>query len=100
MQQICREHPVPRNEKGARVRGWIRKDTRFGPVLNLKVRYHDERYSIEVQVPRLFQDNTVSLVRIVKGVYKYVTESMPTAKEEDIALGNPLLKQDQDRSPQ
>ena len=60
----------------------------IGPVLNTKVCFHDERYSIEVQV------------RIVNGVDKYVTESMPTAKEEDIASGNPLLKQDQDRSPQ
>ena len=61
---------------------------RIGPVLNIKVCYHGERYSIEVQVPSPFS------------VDKYVTESMPTAKEEDIASGNPLLKKDQDRSPQ
>ena len=38
---------------------------------------------IELQVPSLFQDNTVSWVRIVNGVDRYVTESMPAAKEED-----------------
>ena len=53
MQHLCREYAMPRNEKGTRVRGWIRKDTRIGPVLNIKVCYHDERYSIEVQVPSL-----------------------------------------------
>ena len=62
------------------------------PVLNIKVCYHDDRHSIEVQVPSLFQDNTVSWVRIVNGVDKYVTESMPTAKEEDIGSGKPIAK--------
>ena len=89
-----------RNEEGTRIRGWIVKNMRIGPVLNIKVCNHDERHSIEVQVPSLFQDNTVSRVSIVNGFDKYVTESLPTAKEEDIASVKPLLKQDQDRSPQ
>ena len=55
----------------------------------MKVCYHDDRYSIEVQVPSLFQDNTVSWVRIVNGVDKHVTESMLTTKEEDMASGKP-----------
>ena len=82
------------------MRGWIRSKTRIGPVLNMNVCYRDEKYSIEVQVPSLFQDNTVSWVRIVNGVDRYVAESMPTAKEENTASGNPLRKQDQDRSLQ
>ena len=57
------------------------------PVLNMKGCCHVDRYSIKVQVPSLFQDNTVSWVRIVSGVENYVTESMPTAKEEDVASG-------------
>ena len=57
-----------RNEKETRVRGWIHKNTRIGPVLNTQVCYRDERYSVEVQVPSLSQDNTVSWVRIVNGV--------------------------------
>ena len=65
---------------------------RIGPDLNIKVCYHDERCSIEVQIPSLFEDNTVSWVRIVNGVDKYVTESMPTAKEEDIAPEKPIAK--------
>ena len=73
---------MPRNEKETRLRGWVLKNMRIGPVVNIKVCYHDDRYSIEVQVPSLFQDNTASWVRIVNGVDKYVTESMPTAKEE------------------
>ena len=90
MQYLCREYTMPRNEKGTRVRGWIRKDTRIGPDLNIKVCYCYEQYSIEVKVPSPSQDDTASWVRIVNGVDRYVTESMPTAKEEDIASGKPI----------
>ena len=72
------------------MRGWFRKNTRIGPVLNIKVCYRDEQYSVEVQVPSLFQDDTVSWVRIVNGVDGYVTESMPTAKQEDTASVKPI----------
>ena len=71
MQHVCREYTIPRNEKGTRVRGWIRKDTRIGPVLNMKVCYPDEQYSIEVQVPSPFPDDTASWVRIVNGVDRH-----------------------------
>ena len=43
MQHLCREYTLPRNEEGTRVRGWIRKNTRIGPVLNIKVCYRDEQ---------------------------------------------------------
>ena len=92
MQHVCREYTMPRNEKGTRIRGWILKNTRIGPVLNIKVCYHDDRYSIEIQIPSLFQDNTASWVRIVNGFDKYVTESMLTTKEEDTASGKPVAK--------
>ena len=92
MQHLCREYTMPRNEKGTRVRGWIRKDTRIGPVLKMKVCYRDEQNSVEVQVPSLFQDNTVLWVRIVNGVGRSETESISTAKEEDTASGKPIAK--------
>ena len=92
MQHFCREYTMPRNEKGSRVRGWIRKNTKIGPVLNIKVCYRDDRYTFEVQIPSLFQDHTVSWIRFVNGVDKYVTESMLTAKEEDIASEKHIAK--------
>ena len=87
-----REYTMPRNEKGTQIRGWILKNTRNGPVWNRKACYHDDRYSNEVQVPSRFQDKTVSWVRIVNDVDKYVTESMLTAKEEDTGSGKPIAK--------
>ena len=92
MQHLCREYTMPRNEKETRVRGWVRSKTRIGPVLNIKVCCRDEQHSVEVQVPSLFQDNTVLWVRIVNGVDRYVTESIPTSKEEDTASGKPVAK--------
>ena len=92
MQHLCRQYTMPRNEKGTGIRGWIRKDTRIGSILKIKVCYHDERYSVEIQIPHLFGDNTASSVRIVNGVDKYVTEWMLTKKEEDVASGKPIAK--------
>ena len=74
------------------LRGWILENTRIGPVLNIKVCYHDDRYSIEVQIPSLFEDNTATWVRIVSGVYKCVTESMLTKKELDTVSEKPIAK--------
>ena len=39
-QHLCREYTMPRNEKETRIKGWILKNTRIGPVLNTKVCYH------------------------------------------------------------
>ena len=91
MQHSCREYTMPRFEKGTRIRGWILKNTSIGPV-NIKFCYHDDRYSIEVRIQPLLEDNTASSVIIVNGVDKYVTESMLTKKEEDIASGKPIAK--------
>ena len=76
-----------------RRRGWVLKNTRIGPVLHKKSSLSwCARYSIKVQIPSLFQDNTVSCVRIVNDVDKYVTESMLPTKEEDTASVKPIAK--------
>ena len=59
-------------EKGARKRGWILKNTRIGPVMDIKVCHLEDRYSIEILVQSLFLDRNASWVRIVNGVDKYV----------------------------
>ena len=84
MQLLCREE--------TRARGWFLKNTRIGPVLNIRVCRHEDRYSIEVLVQSLFQDRTASWVGNVNGVDKYVTESMLTKKEQDIASVKPIAK--------
>ena len=49
------------------------------------------RYSVEVKVPSLFEDQTTSWIRIVGGVEKYVREAMPI-QEEEKASGKPAAK--------
>ena len=78
MNNSCRKYTLPRSEEASRVRGWILGNTNIGPVLDVKVCFHQGRYGIEVIVVSLFRDRTVSRFRIVKGFNKYVTETSET----------------------
>ena len=84
MKNLCREFSLLRSEKASRVRGWIRGKTKIGPVFDAKVCRHQERYGIEVMVESLFRDRTVSRVRIVNGINKYVTETSKTISLESV----------------
>ena len=43
MQNLCREFTLLRSDEASRVRGWIRGNTKIGPVLDVKVCYHQRR---------------------------------------------------------
>ena len=73
------------------IKGWIQSNVRFGPVSDIKVCNQYGRYSIEVQVQSLFQDQTVSWIRIVNGIDDFVREAMPI-QEEEKASGKPAAK--------
>ena len=75
MKNLCREYTLPRSEEASRVRGWILGNTKVGPVLDVKVCLHQRRYGIEILIESLFRDRTVSWVRIVNGINKYVSET-------------------------
>ena len=90
-QSFRREYTMPRDQEGTRIKGWIQSNVRFGPVSDIKVRNHYGRDSIEVQIQSLFQDQTVSWIRIVNGVDKFVREAMPI-QEEEKASGKPAAK--------
>ena len=68
---------MPRDQTGTRMKGWIQSNVRFGPVSDIKVCNHNGRYSIEVQVQSLFHDQTVSWIRFVNRIDKFVREAMP-----------------------
>ena len=61
--------------KSSHVRGWIRGNTKIGPVLDVKVCHHQGRYGVEIMIEFIFRDRTVSWVRIVNGINKYLTET-------------------------
>ena len=84
---------MPRNDPRTRARGWVRRNTKIDPVLNIHVCHHEDRYSVEIQVRSLFQDRIASWVRIVNGVEKYVTETTETIEDEQHrALGKPIAE--------
>ena len=75
MNGSCREYTLLRSEESSHVGGWIRGNTKIGPVLDMKVCYHQGRCSVEIMIESLFHDRTVSWVRIVNGINTYVTET-------------------------
>ena len=66
-----------------RAKGWIRRSTKVGLVLNIHVCHHEDRYSTEIQIRSLFQDSTASCVRIVNGVEKHVNQTTETIEDEE-----------------
>ena len=66
------------------MKGWIRGNTKIGPVLDVAVSYHRGRYGVQIMINCLFGDGTRSWVRIVNGRNKYVTEMSEETHIEDI----------------
>ena len=90
-----REYTFFRSEETSHVRGWIRGNTEIGPVLDVKVCYHQGRYGVEIMIESLFRDRTVSRVRIMNGIHKYVTETseeIPVASVENRGTGKLFAK--------
>ena len=94
MKGSCRECILfleVRNHPDAR--GWIRRNTKIGPVLDVKVCYYEGRHGVEIMIEPLFRDRTVSWVRIVNGINKNVTdtsEEIPIASFENRGAGKPV----------
>ena len=88
----CREYTLPRSEETSRVRGWIRGNTEIGPVLDVKVCYHQGRYGVEIMIESLFRDRTVSWVRIVNGINKFVTETSEEILVASVGTGKPVAR--------
>ena len=65
MQTACREYAQHRNLKTSRPRGWIRSNTKTGPVLDVKIYPQEGRYCIDIMIESLFKGQTVSCLRSV-----------------------------------
>ena len=86
MKTLCRECTLLRDQETSRARGWIRGNTKIGPVLGVKVYFHEGRYCVDIMIESLFRDRTVSWVRIVNGINSYVTETSEEILVESIEL--------------
>ena len=91
----CREYTLPRSDESSHVKGWIRGNTKIGPVLDVMVCYHQGRYGVEIMTESFFRDRTTSWVRIVNGINKYVTdtsEEIPVASVGDRSTGKTVAQ--------
>ena len=87
--------PLPRSDQSSQVKGWIRGNTKIGPVLEVMVCHHQGRYGIEVMIESPFGDKTCSWVRIVSGINNYMTEMSEETHVESIgkkSTGKPVAK--------
>ena len=99
---LYREYTLLRDNASSKVKGWIRGNTKTGPVLEVAVSYHQGRYGIEIMINSSFGDGTRSWVMIVNGMNKYVTEmtekfKRTTSTTLETAQGNLLLTEDRNR---
>ena len=68
----CREYTLPRDEKSSDPNGWIRGNTKIGPVLEVTTSYLQGKYGVEIRIEFVNKDNSHSCVRISHGFNKLV----------------------------
>ena len=64
---------MPRDEKSSDQKGWIRGNTKIGPVLEVTTSYLQGKYGVEIRIESVNKDNSHSWVRISHGLNKLVT---------------------------
>ena len=77
----CREHTLPREEKSSDPKGWIRGNTKIGPVLEVTTSNLQGKYGVEIRIDSVNKDNSHSSVRISHGLNKLVADL--SNKEDD-----------------
>ena len=77
----CREYTLLRDEKSSDSKGWIRGNTKIGPVLEVTTSYLQGKYGVEIRIESFNKDNSHSWVRISHGLNEWVTNL--SNKEDD-----------------
>ena len=77
----CREYNLPRDEKSSDPKGWIRGNTKSGPVLEVTTSYLQGKYGVEIRIESVNKDISHSWVRLFHGLKKLVTNL--NNKEQD-----------------
>ena len=66
----CREYILPKDEKSTDPKGWIRGNTKIGPMLEVTTSYLQGKYGVEIRIESLNKDISHSWVRISHGLNK------------------------------
>ena len=64
----CREYTSPRDEKSTDPKGWIRGNTKIGPVFEATTSYLQGKYGVEIRIESVSKDNSHSWVRILSWI--------------------------------
>ena len=70
----CREYTLPRDEETSEPKGWIRGNTKIGPVLEVTTCCLQGKYGVEIRIMCMKKDNSHSWVRFSHGLNKLVTD--------------------------
>ena len=70
----CHEYALPRDEKSTDPKGWIRRNTKIWPVLEVTTSYLQGKYGAEIRIESVNIGNSHSWVRISHGLNKLVTD--------------------------
>ena len=68
-----REYTLPRDESLSEPKGWIRGNTKIGPVLEVATCCLHGTYGVEIRIMSINKDNSHSWVRISHGLNTLVT---------------------------
>ena len=77
----CREYTLPRDEETSEPKGWIRGNTKIGPVLEVTTCCLQGKYGVEIRIMSISKDNSHSWVRISHGLNKLVTNLINNEQE-------------------
>ena len=70
----CREYTLPRDDPVSEAKGWIRGNTRIGPILEVMTIFQHFKFGVEVRIKSVNKDNSHSWVRISYGTVRYVND--------------------------
>ena len=70
----CREYTLPRDEKSSDPKGWIRWNTKIGPVLEVTTSCLQGKYGVEIGLEPKNKNNSNSWVRISHGLNNLVMD--------------------------
>ena len=79
----CREYTLPRDEKSSDPKGWIRGNTKIGPVLEDTTSSLQGKYGVEIRIESVNKDNSHLSVRISHGLNKLVTDLSNNKEDND-----------------
>ena len=87
----CLEYTLPRDDPASEAKGWIRGNTRIGPILEVTTSFQHFKFGVEVRIQSVNEDNSQSWVRISYGTVRYVNNNI---KYDTQSLADPQEEED------